>query len=177
MLSPAQAEAITRHLCDCPRCSREVDQLAEYLMDPALSTQTSLLERIKDGVRVLVARLISTRPGTSSAGRPTMALAYTGIRGEEEKSCVYQANGVQVVIGVQADTEQPGSKAILGLVTGLDPGEVEVHLWQANRLITTVLLDKLGNFVISGLASGSYELHLEGPELEIHIQDLEIGSG
>lgn len=176
ILPPAQAEAVARHLADCPHCTREVDQLAEYLGKLAPSVETSLLERVREGVRVLVARLVSGGPEIPSVGQPALAPVYAGIRGEEREPCLYQANGIQVVIGIQADTEQPGSKAILGLVTGLDPSEVKAHLWRANRLVTTVPVDELGNFVISGLAPGSYELFLSGPEIEIHIQDLEIGT-
>ena len=98
------------------------------------------------------------------------------MRGEEEETRHYQAEDVQVVIGVQQDVEQPDRKVILGLVIGTDPGGMEVHLWRDEQRVATVSVDDLGNFVIPNLTPASYELILSSPELEIHIQDLEIGT-
>lgn len=174
MLSPPQTKAIARHLANCPLCAREVNQLAEYLESLSPATEASLLRRVQEGVRVLVAKLVSGEQGV--AGQPTLVPVYAGVRGEQAESSLYQADGIQVVIGIQTDGEHPGNKVILGLVIGLEIREVKAHLWQAHRLITTVPVDELGNFVISGLAPGSYELLLSGPEIEVHIQDLTIVS-
>jgi hypothetical protein len=175
LLPPEQAEAVTRHLTECPHCTREIEQLAGYTEKLALSVESSLLERVREGVRVLVAKLVDG-PGIGAMGRPALAAAYAGTRGEEREPCLYEVDGIQIVIGVQPDDERADSQAILGLVTGLDPRQVKAELWQANRLVATALVDELGNFAISGLAPGRYELSLSGPQIEIHIQDLEIGS-
>lgn len=177
LLPPTLAKAVVRHLSGCPHCQREVDQLAAYLGELAPAVETGLLERVREGVRVLVARLLSAGPEIGSLGQPALAPAGVGIRGQEREPRVYQAEGIQVVIGVQPDAGRPGSKVILGLVIGLDPREVKAHLWQANRLVDTAAVDELGNFCLAGLLPGTYELFLSSPELEIHIQDLEIGTG
>ena len=121
----------------------------------------------------MFARLVSAGDAFGAPGG--LALAGAGIRGGEPGPRVYQVEGIQVVIGVQADAGQPGSQVVLGLVSGLDPRDVEARLWQAERLVTTAPVDELGNFYLAGLAPDAYELLLSSPELEIQIQDLAIG--
>jgi hypothetical protein len=63
-------------------------------------------------------------------------------------------------------------------VIGLEaPQELEAHLWTAEQRLVTIPVDELGNFVLSNVLCGHYELMLSGPETDIHIQDLEIGTG
>jgi hypothetical protein len=105
-----------------------------------------------------------------------LAPAYAGIRGEGEAPLIYQADDIQVVVQAQEDAERPDRRAILGLVIGLTEGhELKAHLWRSGQRIVTVPVDELGNFVIPDLTPGGYELILSGPELEIHIQELQVG--
>jgi len=175
LLPPAQASAVAQHLAKCPHCTRELAQLKDYLSELSPTLELGPLEQIKERLRVLVARLVSGGVEGSPLGPPSLAPAFAGVRGEEEEPRCYQAEDVQIVIGIQEDAGQPGHKVFLGLVMGMEPSGVKAHLWQAERLVTTVEVDRLGNFVVPGLAPGSYELILSGPEVEIHIQDLEVG--
>jgi hypothetical protein len=174
LLPREQAAAVARHLAECPHCIREVAQLRDYLTDLAPTLGLSPLERFREQIKVLVARLVSVGPGSGLLKQPALAPAYLGVRGEEEGSLVYQADDIQVVIEVHEDVDQPDRRVLLGLVTEIEPRELKVHLWQASQSIATVSVDELGNFAIPGLAPGSYELILSGPEVEIHIQALEI---
>jgi hypothetical protein len=174
LLPRDQAAAVARHLAECPHCIREVAQLKDYLTDVAPTLELGPLERVREQVKVLVARLVSGGPGSSLLQQPALAPAYVGVRGEEEEPMVYQADDIQVVIEIHEDVDQPGHRVLLGLVTEIEPRELKVHLWQASQCIATVSVDELGNFVIPGLAPGSFELILSGPEVEIHIQALEI---
>jgi hypothetical protein len=61
-------------------------------------------------------------------------------------------------------------------VTGVAPDDLQASLLSEGRVVETVNVDELGNFIFSGLAPGSYDLVLSGPELEIHAQDLEVRS-
>lgn len=169
-----QAAAVAHHLAECPHCTREVAQLKDYLTEMAPTLELGPLERVREQVKVLVARLVSGGPGNSLLKQPALAPAYLGVRGEEEGALVYQADDIQVVIEIHEDVDQPDRQALLGLVTEIEPRELKVHLWQASQCVATVSVDELGNFVIPGLAPGSYELILSGPEVEIHIQALEI---
>jgi hypothetical protein len=142
----------------------------------APTLELSPLERVKEQVRVLVARLVSGGPGGGPLKLPALAPAYAGVRGEGEGPTVYQADDIQVAIEVQEDAERPGRKVILGLIIGTQAGGVKVHLWQADERVAEVPADELGNFIIPDLAPGSYELILSGPEVEIHIQELHVGT-
>lgn len=174
LLPGGEAQAVTQHLGECPHCKREIAQLEDYLAGLAPTLKTGLLEKAKGQVRVLIARLASELEA-GQMGQPALAPAYAGLRGAEEAR-IYQADDVQVAVEVQDDAERPGRKVLLGLVIGAEPGELEAHLWQAGEQIAVVPLDELGNFVIPELAPGGYELILSGPAVEIHIQDLDVGT-
>lgn len=173
VLSDERAQAVALHLAECPHCRREVDQLQAYLADLEPSLQPSPLEQIKERVRVLIAHLVDEME-SHAPGMPTPAPAYAGLRGEEE-ACVYAAGDVQIAIEVQDDAGRPGRKILLGLVIGAEPGEMQAHLWQDERRIATIPVDELGNFVIPDLAPGVYELIVGGPEMEVHVQELQVG--
>jgi hypothetical protein len=170
ILPSDQAAAVAHHLTECPHCAREVAQLKSYLGELASDLEFGPLERIK----VLVARLVHEGREFGRSGLPALAPACAGLRGEEKGPRLYQADDVQVVIEVQDDAEQQGRKVLLGLLTEIDSHDFEAHLWRAERLVATAAVDELGNFVISGLAPGIYELILCSLEVEIHIQTLEI---
>ena len=175
LLSADQAVAVAHHLAECPHCGREMAQLQDYLADLAPALELSPAERVVGRVRVLVARLLAAGGETDWTGQPALVPALAGLRGAEVEPMVYQANGLQVLIQVQDDVQQPGRKTILGLVTGLDDAhQWEVHLWQAGEWVATAPIEELGNFALSNVAPGSYELILSGPMLEIHIAGLEV---
>ena len=58
---------------------------------------------------------------------------------------------------------------------GIEPAGLEAHLWQSEQRVAVIPVDELSNFVISDVAPGNYELILSGPEVEIHIQELQVG--
>ncbi|MGD8473896.1 MAG: hypothetical protein PVH59_07210, partial [Anaerolineae bacterium] len=100
-----------------------------------------------------------------------------GLRGEETGPRLYQAGEAQVAIEIQDDATRGDRKTLLALVTGVDTSELVAHLWLADRRVGQVPVDELGNLVVPDLAPGSYELILSGPEVEVHIRDLDVGAG
>lgn len=173
VLPDAQARVIAQHLKDCPHCSRELGQLRTYLGELSSDLAFSPAERI----RVLVARLVRAGERTDLPRPAAMAPAFAAVRGEKEGPRLYQAGEAQVDIEIQDDTLRVGRKTLLGLVTGIDAGELVAHLWLADQQVVQVPVDELGNLVIPGLVPGSYDLILSGPEVEVHIRDLDIGMG
>ncbi len=174
LLPAAQMEAIGHHLDKCLHCRREVTQLEGYLADLEPTLEPGPLEQTVERIRVLVARLVSGRP----LGQAALSPAFASVRGGEQEPLIYEAGEVQVMIEIQEDADRPDHRMILGLVIGLDtPQELEAHLWAAGQRLATVPVDELGNFVLSNVICGSYELILSRPETDIHIQDLEIGTG
>jgi anti-sigma factor ChrR (cupin superfamily) len=180
LMPAAQATAVTRHLAQCHHCTREIAQLQAFLTDlsPAQepASEPGPLEQMRERVRVLIAQLSSAASPFGTIERPGLAPALAGIRGQEQTACRYQAGGVEVVIGSQPDDERPGRRAILGLITGLESTGVVANLWQGNQQIATAAVDELDTFYIPDVPPGSYELILTGPEVEILIQDLEVGA-
>lgn len=174
LLPHDRAAAIAKHLAECPRCSAEVAQLKDYLQELAPEVDYSPLER----VRVLVARLVREAQGWVGPGALAPAPAYAGIRGKEEEGLhLYRADDVQVAIQVQDDAAQPGRKVAFGLVTGAESRGLRAYLWRAHEQVAEVGVDEVGNFILSNLPPGRYELILSGPDLEIHIQGLGVGTG
>lgn len=165
-----QAQAVAQHMAQCPHCTRETAQLQNYLDELASDLA---FNPWKQKVKVLIAQLV---PGKRE-NRRLEQLVFTptlSVRGEEQGLYLYQANGIQVFVEVQDDAEQRGHKVVLGVVTGMDDRELMARLSQAERRVATAPVDDLGNFTISNLAPGSYALILASPEVEVHIQDLEI---
>jgi hypothetical protein len=78
------------------------------------------------------------------------------------------------VIEVHEDVEQMGMKSLLGLVTGLTSHEFRVQVSQEGKLIATTSADEIGNFTISHLSPGHYQLIITSSIVEIHIQSLEV---
>jgi hypothetical protein len=172
LLADTEARGIALHLKDCPHCSREVSQLKTYLEDLSSDLEFSFAERIK----VLVANLVRAGDRADPLGAPALAPAFAGLRGEETGPRLYQAGEAQVAIEIQDDATRGDRKTLLALVTGVDTSELVAHLWLADRRVGQVPVDELGNLVVPDLAPGSYELILSGPEVEVHIRDLDVGA-
>jgi hypothetical protein len=149
-----------------------MSQLKTYLGDLSPDLEFSLAERIK----VLVAKLLPTAGQTDPLGAPAMAPAFAGLRGGEDGPRLYQAGEIQIAIEIMDDPMGGDRKMILGLVTGMATSELVAHFWLADRHVGEVPVDELGNLVIPDLAPGGYELILSGPEVEVHIRDLDIGA-
>jgi hypothetical protein len=147
-------------------------QLQEYLTERAPDLSVSLLEQVQGRIKVLIADLVGQPVGRGPFAHP--APAYAGLRGEEEGPLVYRAGGIEIVLEVQQDADQPDHRALLGLVLGGDLSGLKVYLWQAGQQIAQTAVDTLGNFVFVDLLPGSYDLILSGPDAEIHVQELAI---
>ncbi|MEJ2210877.1 MAG: zf-HC2 domain-containing protein [Anaerolineae bacterium] len=169
LLARDEAAAVGTHLEACPHCRREVAGLDAYLHDLQPSLASRLLGGAQERMRVVIARL-------SNAGGAALAPAYAGLRGEEQAPIVYEAQEIQITVEIQDDAGAPGRKALLGLVIGLEPPDGQVSLWQAGQQIALAPVDELGNFVIPDLAAGSYDLIVSGSEVEVHIQELAVGT-
>lgn len=172
LLPNERSAGVAQHLEHCPHCRQELAQLESFLADvPAPMPELGRLARVRERVEVLIARLLE---GGMGAG-PDLAPVPAGIRGDEAGPLIYQAGDVEVTLEIQEDAEQPDRKTILGLITGLeDFGDLEIHVWQADEPLTTTDVDELGNFILPNLAPDTYDLIVSGPEIEIHIQNLEV---
>jgi hypothetical protein len=165
MLSAQRANQIQAHLAECPHCRTELAQLKSFLKEVEPDLEPSLAGR----VRVWLATLLPS--GTGGGPAPAFAL---GLRGDETGPHFYQAGDAQITLEVQEDPNAPGRKILVGLILGEGAASLHAHLWREDQAIMSTEVDELGNFTLSGLEPGQYELFLSGPDVEIQIKDLEV---
>lgn len=156
MLAAEQRTSMARHLMTCPHCRLEVEQIKIYLSELAPAARTSPLEQ----VRVLVAKLIGQGEAGERADAPGFAPAYAALRGGGEGPITLEADGVLIVLDLEAGRE--GSVTIQGQVAADDQArwtgaQVEAHQEGEVRMTTTV--DDLGAFRLEALPPGPTELH------------------
>jgi hypothetical protein len=166
LLAKDETAKIADHLAICPHCTQELSQLEVFLAETAVSLQSSTVDRIK----IWIAKRIPSGGGAGGMlGTPAFA-----VRGNDSGPLMYEAGDAQLTLEIQDDPEHPGRKSILGLVLGIETNDVEVKLLREGEVVTAVTLDLIGNFTISNLASGNYELIISGPSIEIHLLELPI---
>lgn len=166
LLPEKAATQVADHVKICPHCVQEIKQLEVFLAETAVSLQPSTVERIK----VWIAKRLPAGGQTRNMlGTPAFAM-----RGGDTGPLMYEAGNAQLSLEVQDDPEHPGRKSILGLVLGIEAEAVEVKLLKEDVVVTAVMLDATGNFNLTNLAAGQYELIVSGPTIEIHVPELTI---
>lgn len=162
-LDVARRMEIEQHLQTCPHCPGELAQLQHFLADLA----PELRQGVYNQVKVWVARLLSQTG--MSGGRMQPAFA---VRGGEQPPRIYEAGDAQIVLEVQ--DEPSATKTLVGLVLGVDPTGLSAHLWRGNDPIGSANVDEIGNFLLTNVEPGSYELTVSGPKLEIRLPALDV---
>ena len=155
ILSASQMMLISRHLRNCPHCTREINQLEEFLSDLAPTSEGNLIEQTK----LLIAHLISGQGVSTAAGEPSFAL-----RGDYKSPITYEADDIIIVLDIQR--VNGGKVDILGQVAADDQDlwtDSIVTLKQADASKTTVCLDNLGAFRFEQVSSGSIQIIISSP--------------
>jgi hypothetical protein len=160
-LAAREARAVKQHVAHCPHCAYELIETRAFLGAPVAAP--SLYEQIK----IALARRLS--------GWGPAADVQPALRGVADGPLLYETeDGVQIAIDIVADAPHATEKSLTGFVTGADVNALSVSLWRDGTLQTMLPVDEFGNFSAQGLANGSYELIVTGPELIIHIEALAI---
>ena len=174
VLPQPKAAAIRQHLAQCDYCQNEFALLKGYVDAPHPDLSALIVAPVDkpgliDRIRVLIAWPVQPISGGG------WATAGAGMRGEE-RTRLFQVDETQIALDVQDDLEQLGRRLVLGLITGQDFTGASVHFCQANQPDTkvSVEVDELGNFIAPALAPGVYDLILQGPEAEIHVQGFQV---
>jgi len=167
MLPSSQMLIVSQHLRECPYCTREVDQLKEFLSDLATNSGSNLFQNTK----VLVARLVGERDGSSVIGEPSFAL-----RGEGEGPITFVVEGIVIVLDVQTAGEDKVN--ILGQVAA-DNQDLwigsKVTLKQVDESKITDSLDDLGAFNFKQVISGSIQITFLSPQgVELRIPTIDV---
>jgi hypothetical protein len=164
ILDQAATAAIKTHLNDCLRCRTELEGLRIYLKDLQPEISFSLVER----VRVLIAELLP-RPGGVLATSPAFAM-----RGADRPPLEYQAGDTSLTLEISPDPADDDRRVLMGLMMTPAAANWSASLWSEGNPLEGALVDELGNFVLSGLAPGQYDLILSGEDVEIHVQSLDV---
>jgi len=172
LLSPSRLDEITEHLARCPHCRQELAIQQTFLAGLATETAPETRSAPVDQIRVVIATLVQDfRAGWQGMGGMQPAMA--AMRGKENRPQIYDAGDYQLSLEFQEDPENPGRRALFGLLIGDDaPMSFEIQLWQGDTLVTHAPVDEFGNFSIKDLMNESYDLKLVKPELEIRLEAL-----
>jgi hypothetical protein len=158
---------VSQHLRECPHCTRELDQLKEFLSEPAPGSEWNLFQQPK----VLIARLVSWRNGSGAPGAPAFAL-----RGAGDGPLTFEVDGFVIVLDIQPASD--GRVSILGQVAADNQEKwtgATVKLQQADGLQTTVYLDDLGAFRCEEAFSGPIQITITSQHgLEVQIPNIGI---
>lgn len=167
MLPAPQMLLVSQHLRECPHCTREIEQLKEFLSDLAPASESNFLEQVK----VLAAHLVGGPGGATAVGEPSFAL-----RGIGEGPITYEADGVVIVLDIQSDDERKVD--ILGQVATDDQDlwtDSTVTLKQKDGSKLTDTLDDLGAFRFAGVSSGSIQITISSPHgVEVQIPSMNV---
>jgi len=166
-LTGKRRRAIALHIRRCPRCTEELEISRQFLA-PAPTPSVSR--------PILIARLIPHRaPGTASAG----------IRGrsseEEDWPRQYQVDSISLSLHRAAPSAGSDGAMLLGLISRAEAppdafAGVEVRLLTSLDQSPLIIeqIDDLGNFVLTPISLGRFDLLISLPEGDLLIEGLEL---
>lgn len=160
-------QEVVLHLESCPHCQGELEMLEGFLDDFA----SDVPDAIESPLRLLIARLLGPDP----ASREGKQLALATQRGESASPLIYAVDGIQISLSFDVDAKDPTKKAIFGLLTGLRATGWLVKLIQNHNEVAETAVDHRGNFVISTIDPGEYELVIGLDTTQIRIETLDVG--
>ena len=144
---------IKDHIATCPLCTADFAGLKAFMtMSEAVerpaerpASQPGLLEKLQ----WLIADLVQS---------PQTGLALA-LRGSDDAMRSYRAGDADISLEVSADSTHPGRKQIVGLILGTS-GQMNIGLAAFGEMVpvSTAVLDDAGNFVLSDVALGVYDL-------------------
>jgi hypothetical protein len=108
-----------------------------------------------------------------------MASAYGGMRGGARSGqYAYRADNLELTLDVQR-ASRADRVVLVGMLLnedGLSDGmeQVTASLLDDTHVISSTLLDELGNFVLEDIAPGDYSLSLRLPTIEVVVEALTL---
>ena len=161
-LTRSDENFVMLHSANCPHCVRELAILRSFLADDA-GTE-SVTGSIAERIGIWLGRLIS------GGAAPALDL-----RGDATALQLFEAGDAQIALESNPDPAQHGRYILGGLVSGIDPQSLIVHLWHNGVHQGTAPVDPLlGDFRISNLPAGTVELLIQGADRTIHLADVHV---
>ena len=177
-LKGKRRRALASHFRRCPRCSEELQVSLEFLAPAASPSLAPLPLPLPETTRPrLIARLLPQRaPGAGLAG----------VRGGETGDGwprQYEVEGISLSLHRAAPAAGSSGAMLLGLISRAEAAPdvfegVEVRLRAAGVLDEPALIveqiDDLGNFMLSPVPTGQFDLLIALPQGDLVIEGLEL---
>ena len=157
MLSLERGHEMFLHLKTCLECQDDIDSLASFVDDQTPASQ------------ILYPFIASTTARQMLAYRdssPTHANEFT-----------YQIEEAEINISIQESTLKANHHTLLGLATGVKTGtRASADLIPSGSvdLLLTTPINPLGDFVISDIPSGKYELQINTPDIAYVLRGIQL---
>jgi len=157
---------IRSHLRDCPHCAGELRLLSETTHAPP--EVPTLISRLRRVIAVTLA------PGPHFGLTP----AYGGLRGAHGGQYAYRAENLELTLDVQR-TARSDRVVLVGMLLdeeGVSEGmeRATASLLDDANVVSSTMIDELGNFVLEDIAPGNYSLSLRLPTLEVVVEALTL---
>ena len=166
LLPQEEAQRVAQHVAFCPYCTH--DFFADYYAG----------DRSGDDLFTQAARRVG-QIEYRSAGRLEPAqgsrIRAAGAAGAAGEPQLFDAgDGVLVSLVALPDAAQPDRWALEGAISGLEPRGLQVNLWRDGQLVDAAVLDAGGDFRMTGLVTGAYQLVIHGPSTKLWIEPVQI---
>lgn len=162
--------ALKAHVAVCPHCTQELAQLEAYLTDLRPEVEYTPVERLK----VFIARLL---PEGGAAGAGALQPAFA-LRGDERAPLMLEAGETQIALEIEPVAGRPSIFSLTGMVMGTAAAGMRAALWPQEGApvepTAAGIIDDIGNFILTDIPAGTYELILRGADSEIRIPELEL---
>ncbi len=171
LVTGKRRRALTLHLQRCPRCAEELEISRQFLASDASSSASSQAPRLR-----LIAQLLPRR-----AAGPALAGIRGGSSEDGDWPRQYQVNGISVSLHRAAPAVGGDGAMLLGLIARAEaPPDaftgIEVRLVASldQPPLVTEQIDDLGNFVLSPVPAGRFDLLISLAEGDLVIEGLEL---
>jgi len=161
---------IGAHVRRCPRCAEEVAISRQFFAPPVTPAAAPVRPRL---IAQLMPRRITEATGAGLRGGG----------GDEGWPRQYQADGISLSLHRAASTMGGAGAMLLGLISRADSSAEDLSGVEVRLLVTGVpdlpallveQIDDLGNFVLSDVPAGRFDLLIALPEGDLVIEGLEL---
>lgn len=167
-LRNGQRVALRDHLRDCPHCAADLRLLVEAADVPLIAPQPRM-----QTLRRVIAQLLEP-PSLSPLGP-----VYGAMRGSAPGGqYVYRAENIEIMLDVERATGHSGRLVLFGaLLRGDSPKDLNsasASLLCDDAIVSSAMLDELGNFMLDDITPGDYSLSLRLPDCEVVVEALSL---
>ena len=183
LLSSQRREELDSHLAFCPHCLADLVQMRQFMALPAIGIESVKREVVQKSPLLERIKVIFVDLLTPPAGMQRPAALPTVLRGAENnmRTRVIQTDTYVISISAIEDETSFPKQQIIGNIMPLsdDVGTFQnwtASLWRSGALVTSAPLADDSYFMFEDVQSLEmpHELILSGPEVEIHLQNLQI---